>query len=52
MLSVTGPGLAVTLGDERATRRLAIDLASVLKPGDTVTLSGISAPARARWRAR
>lgn len=40
MLSVTGPGLAVTLGDERATRRLAIDLASVLKPGDTVTLSG------------
>ncbi|MCL4802632.1 MAG: tRNA (adenosine(37)-N6)-threonylcarbamoyltransferase complex ATPase subunit type 1 TsaE, partial [Burkholderiales bacterium] len=40
MLSLTGPGLAVTLGDERATRRLAIDLASVLKPGDTVTLSG------------
>ena len=32
--------LALTLANERATQRLATDLASILKPGDLVTLSG------------
>jgi tRNA threonylcarbamoyl adenosine modification protein YjeE len=32
--------LELALPDERATRRLASDLAAVLAPGDTVTLSG------------
>jgi N-acetylmuramate 1-kinase len=32
--------LEVALPDERATRRLAGDLAAVLAPGDTITLSG------------
>ena len=31
---------AITLPNERATQRLAIDLAAVLKPGDLITLSG------------
>src|SRR6185295_5980001 len=30
----------IALANEQATRRLAVDLASVLKPGDLVTLSG------------
>jgi N-acetylmuramate 1-kinase len=30
----------ITLANERATQRLAIDLAAVLKPGDLITLSG------------
>src|SRR5437588_2593304 len=30
----------VALANERATQRLAIDLAAVLKPGDLITLSG------------
>ena len=42
MLAVTSAGssLAVVLGNEQATRRLAVDIASMLKPGDLVTLSG------------
>src|SRR6201999_4499724 len=31
---------SITLPNEQATRRLAVDIASVLKPGDLVTLSG------------
>src|SRR2546423_1108871 len=31
---------SVALANERATQRLAIDLAAVLKPGDLITLSG------------
>src|ERR1700693_3736480 len=31
---------SVVLPDERATRRLAVDVANALKPGDLVTLSG------------
>jgi tRNA threonylcarbamoyl adenosine modification protein YjeE len=31
---------SIALANEQATRRLAVDLASVLKPGDLVTLSG------------
>src|ERR1700736_2319301 len=31
---------SVVLPDEQATRRLAIDVANALKPGDLVTLSG------------
>src|ERR1700742_4630903 len=31
---------SITLANEQATRRLAVDIASVLKPGDLVTLSG------------
>src|SRR4029079_8922816 len=33
-------GFSIVLPNEQATRRLASDLASVLKPGDLVTLSG------------
>src|SRR5881398_1885397 len=31
---------SIVLANEQATRRLAVDLASVLKPGDLITLSG------------
>jgi hypothetical protein len=31
---------SIALANEQATRRLAVDIASVLKPGDLVTLSG------------
>ena len=40
---LTSPGtssLSVALPDEQATRRLAIDIANTLQPGDFVTLSG------------
>ena len=42
MLAVTSAdsSLAVTLANEHAMRRLAIELAAILKPGDFVTLSG------------
>ena len=42
MLAVTSAdsSLAVVLGNEQATGRLAVDIASMLKPGDLVTLSG------------
>ncbi len=42
MLAVTSAdsSLAVVLANEQATRRLAIDIATILKPGDLVTLSG------------
>lgn len=42
MLAVTsaGSGLAAVLGNETATRRLAAEIAAMLKPGDLVTLSG------------
>ena len=33
-------GFSIVLANELATRRLAVDLASILKPGDLVTLSG------------
>ncbi|HEY2230101.1 MAG TPA: tRNA (adenosine(37)-N6)-threonylcarbamoyltransferase complex ATPase subunit type 1 TsaE [Xanthobacteraceae bacterium] len=35
-----GASFSVALPDEHATRRLAIDVANALKPGDMVTLSG------------
>src|SRR6266568_70355 len=35
-----GASFSVVLPDEDATRKLMIDIASALKPGDTVTLSG------------
>src|SRR6516165_12257223 len=35
-----GACFSVVLPDELATRRLAIDVANVLQPGDMVTLSG------------
>ena len=40
MLAVTPSGFSIVLANELATRRLAIDLTSILKPGDLVTLSG------------
>src|SRR5689334_21840606 len=38
--SSTRSGFSLVLPSEAATRRLAIDVASILKPGDLVTLSG------------
>src|SRR6202048_129702 len=35
-----GASFSVVLPDEQATRRLAIDVANALRPGDMVTLSG------------
>ena len=35
-----GASFTVTLSNEEATRRLAIDIAAALEPGDLVTLSG------------
>ena len=35
-----GASFSVVLPDERATRRLAVDVANALRPGDMVTLSG------------
>jgi len=35
-----GASFTVTLANEQATRRLAIDIAAALEPGDLVTLSG------------
>ena len=35
-----GPSFAVTLPDEEATRRFAMDIAGTLEPGDLITLSG------------
>jgi tRNA threonylcarbamoyl adenosine modification protein YjeE len=35
-----GASFSVVLPDEQATRRLAVDVANALKPGDMVTLSG------------
>lgn len=42
MLAVTsaGSGLGAVLANERATQRLAAEIAALLKPGDLVTLSG------------
>src|SRR6476660_7129025 len=40
MLAVTPSGFSIVLANELATRRLAIDLTSILKPGALVTLSG------------
>jgi tRNA threonylcarbamoyl adenosine modification protein YjeE len=41
MLAVSpASSFSIALANEQATRRLAVDLASVLKPGDLVTLSG------------
>ncbi len=40
MLSTGAERLTLTLADEPSTRRLAVDLTTVLQPGDTVTLSG------------
>jgi tRNA A37 threonylcarbamoyladenosine biosynthesis protein TsaE len=42
MLLTTGrSSFSVVLPDEDATRKLMIDVAGALKPGDTVTLSGV-----------
>src|SRR6202047_4449670 len=35
-----GASFSVVLPDEQATRRLAVDVANALRPGDLVTLSG------------
>src|SRR6187401_2858481 len=41
MLAVSpASSFSIVLPNEQATRRLASDLASILKPGDLVTLSG------------
>jgi tRNA threonylcarbamoyl adenosine modification protein YjeE len=40
MLAATPSGFSIVLTNELATRRLAVDLASILKPGDLITLSG------------
>jgi tRNA threonylcarbamoyl adenosine modification protein YjeE len=39
-IASAGSGFSVALANEPATRALAADIASVLKPGDLVTLSG------------
>jgi tRNA threonylcarbamoyl adenosine modification protein YjeE len=36
----SGAGFTVALDDEQATRRLMIDIAALLQPGDLITLSG------------
>ena len=38
--AIGGTDFTVTLPDERATARFAIDIAAALEPGDLVTLSG------------
>src|SRR6201986_1223730 len=40
MQSNPSAGFSVALADEEATRRLAVDLANLIKPGDFVALSG------------
>jgi tRNA threonylcarbamoyl adenosine modification protein YjeE len=40
MALAVGASFSVVLPDELATRRLAVDVANALKPGDMVTLSG------------
>src|SRR6202163_3952582 len=40
MATTSGASFSAVLPDEQATRRLAIDVANALKPGDLVTLSG------------
>ena len=40
MLVSSNYSFTVTLADEEATRRLMVDIAEALRPGDTVTLSG------------
>jgi tRNA threonylcarbamoyl adenosine modification protein YjeE len=39
-MSSGSAGFSVTLADEAATRRLAVDIAAALEPGDLLTLSG------------
>jgi len=40
LLTTGGSSFSVVLPDEEATRKLMIDIAGALRPGDTVTLSG------------
>ena len=40
MATPSGASFSAVLPDEQATRRLAVDVASALRPGDLVTLSG------------
>jgi N-acetylmuramate 1-kinase len=40
MQSNPSAGFSIALADEEATRRLAVDLANLIKPGDFVALSG------------